>query len=158
MRERKPRNAALKFAEAFTYLVAQEGCRLGKRRTLDASKFERWCRQIIRSSGGDPEKIGVAIGKRLHWLVYDQRRKWERDIDFCIRRGKAFAYRHKVLIAEQVLTGQAEPLGLEDLRHMTAAAANELLAEKLVAVLDKETLDKIIEEVKKGTRRIRRAR
>lgn len=109
MRARKPRNAALEFAKAFTYLVAQEACRLGKGRTLDARKFEKWARATIRSAGGDPDKIGEVVGRKLHWLVYDQRRKWQMDIEVCIKRGRAFAWRHKVIIAEQVLAGEAEP-------------------------------------------------
>jgi hypothetical protein len=109
VRTRKPRNAALEFAKAFTYLVAQEACRQGKRRTLNASEFEKWARQIIRSAGGDPDKIGESVGKKLHWLVYDQRRKWQMDVDVCVKRGRTFAWRHRVLIAEQVLTGEAEP-------------------------------------------------
>ncbi len=109
MRERKPRNAALEFAKAFTYLVAQEACRLGKRRTLDARNIEKWARGTIRSCGGDPDKIGEIVGKKLHWLVYDQRRKWAMDVDVCVKRARAFAWRHRVLIAEQVLAGEAEP-------------------------------------------------
>lgn len=110
MRARKPRNAALEFAKAFTYLVAQEACRQGKRRTLDAGKFEKWARGTIRSCGGDPDKIGEIVGKKLHWLVYDQRRKWAADVEVCVKRARAFAWRHRVLIAEQILAGEAEPL------------------------------------------------
>jgi hypothetical protein len=104
MRERKPRNAALEFAKAFTYLVAQEGCRQGKGRTLDARKFEKWARAIIRRAGGDPDKIGESVGQKLHWLVFNQKARWQMDLDFCVRRGRAMAWRHKILIAEQVLT------------------------------------------------------
>lgn len=111
VRTKRPRNAALKFAEAFTYLVAQEGCKMGKRRTLDARKLEKWARSVIRSAGGDPDKIGESVGKKLHWFVYDQRRKWSADVALCVKRGRAFAWRHRVIIAEQVLTGEAEPWG-----------------------------------------------
>jgi hypothetical protein len=152
MRTRKPRNAALEFAKAFTYLCAQEACRQGKRRTLDASKFEKWCRQIIRSAGGDPDKIGAAIGKRLHWLVYDQRRTWERDVDFCIRRGKAFAHRHKVLIAEQVLTGEAESFSLEDLKkRLGSEELIQEIAEHLMKDLGPDEIIKLFGK-KKGRR------
>jgi hypothetical protein len=114
VRVRKPRNAALEFAKAFTYLVAQEGCRQGKGRTLDARKFEKWARAIIRAAGGDPDKVGDRVGRKLHWLVYDQRRKWQMDLDFCIKRGRAMAWRHKVLIAEHVLTDGAMSLTAQD--------------------------------------------
>ena len=109
MRTRKPRNAALRFAEAFTYLVAQVGCRMGRRRTLDARKLEKWARGVIRAAAGDPDKIGEAVGRKLHWFVYDQHRKWTSDVEVCIKKGRAFAWRHKVVIAEQVLSGEAEP-------------------------------------------------
>lgn len=133
MRQRKPRNAALEFAKAFTYLVAQEACRLGKRRTLDATKFEKWIRGVIRVKSGDLDQIGEAIGKRLHWLVYDQRIKWQRDIDFCVKRGRAFAHRHKVLVAEQVLTNEVRTLSLEEMKYVKQTFLNEELAEHLLA-------------------------
>src|SRR6185369_723457 len=135
MKERKPRNAALEFAKAFTYLVAREACRLGRRRVLNHEKFEKWARQVIRSAGGDPDRIGEAVGKRLHWMVYDQRRKWQGDVDDCIRRGRMFARRHKVLIAEQVLTGEA------DVSQLEAAA------EEVIKVLGPA---KVMELLKKG--------
>jgi len=131
MAERKPRNAALEFAKAFTYLVAQEACRMGKRRTLDARKFEKWARAIIRRTGGDPDQIGEIVGKRLHWLVYDQRAKWKGEIDYCIKRARAMAWRHKVIIAEQVLTDGVMPLTSEDWAHLKQAAVEELLAQQI---------------------------
>jgi len=126
VRARKPRNAALKFAEAFTYLVAQEGCKMGKRRTLDARKFEKWARAIIRAAGGDPDKIGGYVGKKLHWLVYDQSRTWQIDFDLCVKRGRVFAWRHKVLIAEHVLTDGAMSLTAQDKAYLMRSIFEEM--------------------------------
>lgn len=147
---RKPRNAALEFAKAFTTLVAREGMRQGKRRTLDARKFEKWVRTIIRSAHGDPDGIGEAVGKRLHWFVFDQRRVWAQDKEYCVQRGKAFAHRHRVLIAEHVLTGEAEPWGL-------GLISDEALASRIIEVLDVSIVKQIVrlyrEEQKKKRRR-----
>lgn len=82
---------------------------MGKRRTLDASRFEKWARAIVRSTGGDPDAIGDRVGRKLHWLVYDKKPVWQREVEFCMKRGRAMAWRHKVIIAELILVGEAEP-------------------------------------------------
>jgi hypothetical protein len=82
---------------------------MGRRRTLDASKFEKWARAAIRSGGGDPDRIGSLVGLKLHWLVYPKSPTWRSDVEVCIKRGRAMAWRHKVIIAEQVMIGEAEP-------------------------------------------------
>lgn len=151
MRAKRPRNAALEFARAFTYLVAKEGLRMGKRRTLDARKFEKWARATIRSAGGDPDRIGEAVGKRLHWLLYDQRRVWAQDKEFCVQRGKAFARRHRVLIAEQVLTGEAEPWGL-------GLISDEELAAKVIEVLEPAVVKQVVRLYREEKKRRRPCR
>jgi hypothetical protein len=130
VKTRKPRNAALEFAKGFTVLVAREALRQGRKRVLNPAKFEKWARSAIRSGGGDPDRIGEAVGRRLHWMVFPQKAKWQQDVEYCIRRGRSFARRHKVLIAEQVLTGDAERTQLE------------MAAEEMVRILGpKKVLD-----------------
>lgn len=140
-RTKQPRNGALEFAKAFTTLVARTGMRFGKRRVLNPVKFEKWARWAIKWGEGDPEKIGEAVGKRLHWLVYDQRAKWKSDEEDCVRLGRIFCRRHKVLIAEQVLIESIGP-----------KTEMELAAETLVQFFGPRKILEMMGPKGKGTR------
>lgn len=105
---RKRLSGPERLARDFTALVAEESLASGyrgSRRLIPWGRLVKWSEKALRSSRGDANLLSEWVSRKLLSIVH---RGLPEKTDRCRKKALAFARRHRLILAEQVLSSGVE--------------------------------------------------